>query len=384
MAKLPDSNLTQTAEIAAACARANVACLLLGSPGTGKTSISRAISAQLDMPCITLIASNMEATDFAGLPYVAPHEVDDGNETRTVQRVQRALFPEIEQACDEPVILFLDEITAIPRSVEAPMLRLALERNAGGRQLHPGTRILMAGNFPDQAPGGITLSAAMVNRLVQVKVQPQVDEVANFFAGTPVVPDLSHLLSEEDALLAYKEEAEDFALAAKHLGDLIEFNPPEASIADGQPWASPRAWELGLRAYSALARDYATGQGDLVGAAILSGILGTGPALKFLAQRELRKNLPTPDQIANEPERTPIPTERKFELAAITVARRAAERDFWATFVWLDRLPSAEIKRAAASMIAKSVPVHKVRNPKWTKAGADAFGRLVAHNRAIF
>lgn len=372
MAKLPNSTLTQTAEIAAACARANVACLLLGDPGIGKTSIARAVSKELDMPCVTLIASNMEATDFAGLPFV-----DDN-------RVRRALFPEIEQACDEPVVLFLDEITAIPRSVEAPMLRLALERNAGGRQLHAGTRVIMAGNPPEQAPGGITLSAAMVNRVVQAKVTPSLDEIANFFAGTPVTPNLAHLLSEEDALTAYRDEAEDFALAAKHLGDLIEFTPPEASVADGQPWGSPRAWELGLRAYSALARDYATGQGDMVGAAILSGVVGTGPALKFLAQRELRKNLPTPDQIANEPEKTPVPSERKFELAAITVARRAAEKDYWATFVWLDRLPSAEIKRAAASMIAKSVPKHNVKNAKWTAPGAAAFGRLVANNRAIF
>jgi len=372
MAKLPDSNLAQTAEIAAACARANVACLMLGSPGVGKTAIARAVSKQLNMPCVTLIASNMEATDFAGLPFV-----DEGH-------VQRALFPEIEQACDEPVVLFLDEITAIPRSVEAPMLRLALERNAGGRQLHPKSRILMAGNHPDQAPGGITLSAAMVNRMVQVKVQPQLDEIANFFAGTPVVPNLSNLLADDDATTAYKNEAEDFSLAAKHLGDLIEFAPPESSIADGQPWGSPRAWELGLRAYSALARDYATGQGDMVGAAILAGVVGTGPALKFLAQRELRKHLPTPDQIANDPEKTPVPSERKYELAAITVARRAAEKDYWAAFVWIDRLPSAEIKRATAAMIVQSVPKQVTKNPKWAPAGAAALGRLVAYNRAIF
>lgn len=373
MAKLPNVTLAQAGEIAAACARANVACLLLGEPGIGKTSIARAVSKQLTMPCITLIASNMEATDFAGLPFVT----NDG-------QVQRALFPEIEQACDSPAVLFLDEITAIPRSVEAPLLRLALERNAGGRQLHEHTRVIMAGNPPEQAPGGITLSAAMVNRVVQAKVTPALDEIANFFAGTPVVPNLSHLMSEEDTAKAYQAEAEDFALAAKHLGDLIEFTPPEASIADGQPWGSPRAWELGLRAYSALARDYATGQGDMVGAALLAGIVGSGAALKFLAQRELRKNLPTPDQIANEPEKTPVPNERKYELAAITVARRAAEKDYWAAFVWLDRLPSAEIKRAAASMIIKSVPKQATKNPRWSAPGAQALGRLVANNRAIF
>src|SRR5882757_2922334 len=49
---------------------ARVPVLLWGAPGTGKTSVIRAMADALGWPCETVIASIREPSDFAGLPIV--------------------------------------------------------------------------------------------------------------------------------------------------------------------------------------------------------------------------------------------------------------------------------------------------------------------------
>ena len=49
---------------------ARVPVLLWGAPGTGKTSVIRAMAEALGWPCETVIASIREPSDFAGLPVV--------------------------------------------------------------------------------------------------------------------------------------------------------------------------------------------------------------------------------------------------------------------------------------------------------------------------
>src|ERR1700761_775365 len=50
---------------------ARVPVLLWGAPGTGKTSVIRAMAQAMGLPCEAVIASIREPSDFAGLPIVA-------------------------------------------------------------------------------------------------------------------------------------------------------------------------------------------------------------------------------------------------------------------------------------------------------------------------
>src|SRR5271154_6892809 len=64
-------NDNPAAEALGIAVSARVPVLLWGAPGTGKTSVIRALAESAALPCETVIASIREPSDFAGLPVVA-------------------------------------------------------------------------------------------------------------------------------------------------------------------------------------------------------------------------------------------------------------------------------------------------------------------------
>lgn len=349
---IPVLNYRQTAAAVACCIRARRTALLVGAPGVGKTMCVRDAAAAVGLPCYDLIASNMDPTDIAGLPY---------RDART-GHVCRELFPEIRAVVEEAAVLFLDEATTMPKSVEGPLLRLALERNAGGAPLHPGSSVIMACNPPDQAPGGIELSAAMINRVVVLRYAPDLAEIISYFNGEPVQA-TPNVLDEDAFQKACLVEFADFAATVSHVTDLITYDPPPASIDQGEPWASPRAWEIGLSCLAANG-----GAEDDVGTALLAGAVGPLSADAYLAIRKLRAKLPSIEQIRGNPVKATVPAEMDYQIAALGVLARVAQTDVWAAWIYAERL-LPDIGAAAGSFLQhKHVPSYS----KWAVLGQKA------------
>jgi len=360
---IPTLTYKQAASALAACLRARRAALLVGSPGGGKTSLARDASAAIDMICYDLIASNMDPTDVAGLPYRDP----------VTGRVLRELFPEIRAVVDNPGVLFLDEATTMPKSVEGPLLRLALERNAGGMPLHERSAVLLACNPPEQAPGGIELSAAFINRVVVLKYQPGFDEVQAFFNGEPVHA-TPVVLSDEEFEKACKAEFADFAATLGHATDLVVYDPPRSSIDQGEPWASPRAWEIGLSCLAAHG-----GTEDEVGFALLAGSVGPAAGGAYLAIRKLRAYLPSVAEIRNNPERANVPKQEDQQIAALGVLARVAQDDVWAAWTYAARM-KAEIGAAAGRVLMNKVPQKSLHAKAGKKAQVDLLAKVKRHS----
>jgi MoxR-like ATPase len=96
---------------------ARVPVLLWGAPGTGKTSVIRAMATALGWPCETVIASIREPSDFAGLPVVV------GEDVRFAPPVWARRLAQAGRG-----LLFLDELSTAPPAVQAALLRVVLER----------------------------------------------------------------------------------------------------------------------------------------------------------------------------------------------------------------------------------------------------------------
>jgi len=112
---------------------------LIGPPGIGKSAIVSDVSAELKLPFEPLILSLCDPTDIGGFPVTSSGKVD------------RLPLGVIKRACNEGVMLFLDELSCAAPAVQGAAMRLVYERWAGDIKLHPDTRIVAAMNPPDQA-----------------------------------------------------------------------------------------------------------------------------------------------------------------------------------------------------------------------------------------
>ena len=348
----------QAKQAITACVNSKITALLCGSPGLGKTALLREVARECGLPCHELLASNCDAVDIAGLPYINP---SDGE-------FRRSMLPQIRACIDAPGILFLDELTTVSASVRAPLMRLLLERNAGGHALHRDSVVIAAANKPEECPGGIELDAASINRVVKLDdFQPSLDEIQEYFKT-----------AQESGSRAY-EEFLDFAATLGVNSDLLDMSPPRTAIDSGLPFGSPRAWDRGLQVYAAYCAAANVGYNaskdeDHVGYSLLAGAVGEHKAIAFFGIRKQRKNLPDVNEILKEPLTARVPDGKDKQIAAVGLLGRVAARDSFAAWIYADRL-TPEIGAACARML---VGIKDDPKSKLFKDGRQAQVRLLS------
>ena len=228
-----------------AAIRARIAVLLVGSPGIGKTALVRHVARVVGLPPHELIGSTCDPTDVGGIPWVR-----HGDKGATLER---APIARIQACADAAGLLFLDELSCAPPTVQAALLRLVLDYAAGDVALHPDSRIVAACNPVEQAPGGFELSSPLVGRLTIATLAPSLDEVRAFFRGDGARTVEAYQPTPYDAATSaqgYARLARDFAATSEVEPSLIVLDPPAASVTSGEPWGAPRSWERGLRGMS--------------------------------------------------------------------------------------------------------------------------------------
>ena len=130
--------------------------LIWGKPGVGKSSFIESLESE-QCKVRTMIASIYDPTDFSGLPVYQDNEVNYATPSWTNE------FDDYETG-----ILFLDELSTCPPSVQAALLRVILERSVGFKKLPDHVRIIAAANPPDLTLGGWDLSPPMRNRFLHI------------------------------------------------------------------------------------------------------------------------------------------------------------------------------------------------------------------------
>lgn len=256
--------------------------LLWGRPGVGKSSFLEALHTP-DFPVLTLIASIHDPTDFSGLP--VHHE----------GKVRYAVPEWVKTFEDKGVgLLFLDELTTAPPSVQAALLRVVLERKVGFHPLPPAVRIVAAANPPDLMTGGWELSPPLRNRFVHLQwdlpaaIYMQALEEGFARAEMPEIDPKAHA-----ALLP--EWKIRVAAFLKRLPDLLHTRPD----SDPYAFASPRTWDFAaalLTSCELLGEAPVKGQpGSIHCLELMKGCLGEGVAIPFL---EFLNNLKLPDPAA--------------------------------------------------------------------------------------
>jgi len=140
--------------------------LLRGRHGVGKSEVVYQIAKDLDVPVVERRASQMTEGDLIGLPKT------DGDVTSFCP-------PDwFQEACDNPVVLFFDEVDRAVNEVRQGLFELTDSRKLFGRPIHPDTVIIAAvngGEHGSQYQVG-EMDPAELDRWTVFDVEPTVED----------------------------------------------------------------------------------------------------------------------------------------------------------------------------------------------------------------
>ena len=232
-----------------------------GPPGIGKSDIVSQISEDIDAYMIDVRLSLWEPTDIKGVPYYAAND-------NTMKWAPPAELPDAKMAKKyKKIVLFLDEMNSAAPAVQAAAYQLILNRKVGTYKLPDNVLIVAAGNR--EADKGVTyrMPAPLANRFVHLELKVDFDDWFSWAVKNSIHEDVVGYLT----------------FAKK---DLYDFDPKSPS----RSFATPRSWSF----VSELLED---DDDEATTTDLVSGSVGEGLAVKFMAHRKVSAQLPNPSDV---------------------------------------------------------------------------------------
>ena len=127
-----------------------------GAPGIGKSSIVEHFAAEMGLPCVSLLGSQLAPEDIIGVPQI----IDE----------KSVFCPPRIIAKEEPYCLFLDELNACSQEVQKAFYSLIHDRRIGEYHLPAGSIVIGAGNRAQDNAIVRPMSSALINRMFHVEL----------------------------------------------------------------------------------------------------------------------------------------------------------------------------------------------------------------------
>lgn len=285
---------------------ARVPVLLWGAPGTGKTSVVRAMADAAGWPCETVIASIREPADFAGLPIV---NTNAGSGHKSVDFAPPRWAVSLAEAGHG--VVFFDEVSTAPPAVQAALLRVVLERTVGDLVLPEDVSVVAAANPPEQAADGWDLSPPLANRFCHLEWPVDARTVAAGFSSgweTPQPPQLDDDWERRIAVIR------SWIAGFVTVRPMLALAVPDDAAGGGRAWPSPRTWDMAARLQAAAE---ATEAGELATSLLIRGCVGAGAGVEFLTWLA-EADLPDPEAVLADPESFVLPARGDRAYAALS------------------------------------------------------------------
>lgn len=259
----------------------NSPIFLHSSPGIGKSSITHQIQQEFSIGMVDNRLGSVEASDVNGIPYVS----HAGQDIETMKFSIPDWFPKDPNSRG---ILFFDELSNAPISVQHAAYRIILDRELHNARLPDGWIIVAAGNLKNDKTGAKSIAPALANRFgTHLEIMPDVES----FVQYAMQNELNH------HIVGFLNFRNDLLLKMPNAGE--------------NAFPSPRSWEQ-------VSYHLESGYTDEQLSAVLSGCVGAPAAADFESFRKYYGELPDFGKIASGKEEYTVPTNDLGLMFAVT------------------------------------------------------------------
>ncbi len=240
--------------------------MLWGPPGVGKSQLVRQLAKDIESKTgkkavvtdVRLLLFN--PIDLRGIPTA------NADKTLAIW-----LKPQIFQMDDDDSIvniLFLDEISAAPQSVQAAAYQITLDRIVGEHKLPDNCIVIAAGNRVTDKSVSFKMPKALANRLCHIEIEGNFDSWKQWAVKKAINPKVIGFLSfKRSMLMGFDTSTDDLA------------------------FPTPRSWEMVSNVLNSV-DDNADEMYPLV-----AGLVGIGAATEFRTFCNIYNSLPSIDDI---------------------------------------------------------------------------------------
>jgi len=298
-------NLTEAAMCMEQLILANVPVYVEGAPGVGKSEVIDQVAGKINYKVIEYRASIREPVDLRGVPVP---DLKAG--------VTRWLAPDElprEDRDGKFGILKLDEINTASLSMQAACFGLVLERRIGDYHLPAGWVPVAAGNRLKDKAAAQRMPTALANRFAILAVKADTTTWASWATKNDVHPYVI-------AFLRFRP-------------NLIHIMP---TSDDQKAFPTPRSWVALSKVLKRL------DVGSAVVRPISEALVGTAATMEFSAFLSIVKDMPTIDDIVDDPIKARVPAESNVaQLYALAtgLARMATRANIESIAAYVKRMP---------------------------------------------
>jgi len=300
---------------------------LIGSPGVAKSAsvktiannVSKITGKKVLVHDVRLI--NMNPVDLRGIPSKATVKqkvlkqfYENGKfEEKIVEEdvdVARWLQPEIlnMDPSDNIIhILFLDEITSAPPSVQAVAYQITLDRRVGEFLLPTNVFVITASNLSSDKAVTYKMPTALANRLLHIEIYCDLDDWKNWAINNGIDNRIIGFLN-------WKPEM------------LFKFDPTSDDLA----WPTPRSWEMVAKILKLIPNINTA-------SSLIAGAVGLGTAQEFIAYTKVYHSLPNVADIFNgKPVEHPKAMDISYAIssAIVSYAQKATKKQIENMITW--------------------------------------------------
>jgi len=240
--------------------------MLWGPPGVGKSQAIRELAVNIEKET----GRKTEVTDVRLLLFnpIDLRGIPTSNADKTLAVWLKPKIFQMDPSEGIVNILFLDEISAAPQSVQAAAYQITLDRVIGEHKLPDNCIVIAAGNRTTDKSVAIKMPKALANRLMHIEIESDFESWNTWAVGNGV----------NDKVLGFLKFRQDY---------LMNFNAQEEDLA----YATPRSWEM----VSNLLNNVDDNISSMF--KMIAGLVGVGVATEFQTWERVYKSLPNVESI---------------------------------------------------------------------------------------